>query len=300
MKPGWISEAKAIFLTLNSCNTRVIRADCNVDLFWKMVERNKVNVLIIKSIDVFETLKSKSIQEVDLKYVRMIAVTGQHLSPKLASDLQKLIPNGIVQSNYGMSEIACGVTDGNLRKPSSVGRLIKNIEARVVDENGKKLDPNETGEIQVRPIAPFFGYYNNEKLTQESVTDDGFYKTGDIGYIDDECYVFLVDRKKSLISYRGEWINQKDIENIVMENVKEIQGVCVVDVESDEHGVIPVIAIVRSKGVDLSENDILDVIQQHHPIKFETKVFFFDSLPITISGKYRKHIVREQILRAMH
>jgi len=299
MKPGWISEAKTIFWTLVPKNTRIIRAEFTIDNFLKMIEKYKINVLIIKPIDIFDAVKSNTINTVNLSTLRMVASTGQHLSVKLAKEFQQYIPNGMIMSSYGMSEIASGVTNGIMQKQGSVGKLNKNTEVRVVDDAGKQLGLNEVGELHVKLLAPFAGYYKNEQLTKENLTDDGYFKTGDIGYLDEECNVFLVDRKKYLISYRGEWLNQSDIEKIVFENVKGINGVCVVDVESDEHGVIPVIVIVPDKKAELNEQDIIDIVQKNSTVKFETKVFFFDKLPLTVSGKYKKYIVRDMVLKVM-
>lgn len=94
-------------------------------------------------------------------------------------------------------------------------------------------------------------------------------------------------------------LNQWDVEKIIIDNVKGITAVCVVDVESDKHGVMPYIAIVPEKGVTLSESDIVKTVMEHHPFEFETGVFFFDKLPDTISGKFKKHLVREMILKEL-
>lgn len=303
LRPGWQSEGLALFHALIGTHTRVIRAEQSIDSFLEMVQKHQVQIAFMAPKDIYAAIRSPVIKNVDLTSLMLISSGGNHLSDKVRLEFQKYIKEGTVNSSYGISDLCAKIAMapfGTLNPSGSVGKIAGNMEARVIDDEGKRLGPGEIGEFYVRPmVTKFAGYYNNDKLSKESVDEEGFFKTGDVGYIDPEGNFFIVDRKKYLITYRGSWINTSQIEKIVLENVTGIEGVCVVDVEDAENGIIPVIAIIPEKGVSLEAKDVIETVHKHHEIKFETKVFFFDSLPITISGKYIKYRIREMVKKLM-
>lgn len=302
MRPGWHSIAILLFWTLTSNLTVVVRAKWTIDQFLLMIAKHKINAIFTKPKDIFVAIKSPIIEKVSLDALKLVASTGEHMSAKVGEQIQKYVKNGIVQSLYGVSDVGGAITSIAYGKcpEGSVGKVGRNVQMKIIGENGKNLYPNEIGEIYVKYIyANFSGYYQNEKLTKECVDADGYFKTGDIGYVDESGNVFLVERKKYLISYRGEWINQSVIEKAVLDNVPGCDSVCAVDVEDEINGVIPIIAIIPEKGASLDEQEILKVARASHDFSFETKVMFFDKLPMTISSKFRKHLVRDLILKRL-
>lgn len=302
MRPGWYSIAILVFWTLTKSLTVVIRAKYTIDDFLHMISKHKVNAVFTKPKDIFVALKSKTINEVSLDSLKMVVSTGEHLSVKIGDAMQKYVKNGIVCSLYGVSDVGGALTTISYGKgpPGCVGKIGRNNLVKIIGEHGENLGPNEIGEIYIKNIyADFSGYYQNEKLTKDSVDFDGFFKTGDIAYVDETGNVFLVERKKYLISYQGEWINQSMIEKAVLENVPGCDSVCAVDVEDEVNGVIPIIAIIPEEGASLDEKEILKVIRASHNFPFETKVMFFDKLPMTISSKFRKHLIRDLILKRL-
>lgn len=301
MEPGWHSELILSFLVLIKHCVHVIRAHYTIDDFLLMLEKHKIQIVYIKPKDIFQMIKSETIQKVNLDNLIIVASTGEHMSIKMASDLQKYIPNGMITSAYGISDVGMALTEPSELEGfvhQLVGRVRSGVEFIVVDDEGNRLGVKEIGELCLKSsVVPFPGYYKNEKLSKESVTSDGFFYTGDLGYLDEDGNVFLIERKKFNIPYRGKLLNQGDVERIILENVKGIVAVCVVDVESDEHGVMPYIAIIPEKGVTLAETDIIKTVMEHHPFEFETRVFFFEKLPMTVSAKFKKHLVRDMIMK---
>lgn len=301
-QPGWHSEFiyMAGVLLRNCC--RVIRVNYTIDEYLRILEKYKVTAAMVKPKDIFEMLKTDTIKKVDLSELLFVMSAGQHLSSKLAKEFQEYIPNGILLSLYGNSEFGGGTaepSDLDPDTPGLVGKVKKNFKYYVLNEAGNRLAPNELGEICMTSNAPFAGYYNDEKLSKACLTPDGFYYSGDMGYLDEDGNIFLSDRKKFNISYKGKVINQWEIEKIIIENIQGVSEACVVDAESDKHGVIPYIAIVPEKGVTLNGTNIINTIMKHHLFTFETKVFFFDKLPITISGKYKNYLIRDMILKQL-
>lgn len=301
-KPGWSLENNLAFGALFHPYTRVITAkDFTIDEFLQMIERQKINLVAIKPKDIFAAIRSKSIKTVDLSSLRLVGSGGQHLSAKIADEFRSYMKNGMLINVYGTSDVGITITSVTFgkTKPGSVGQINANVTLRVVNEDGDNVGPMEMGEIYVKSNVPFAGYYKNEAMTSEALDDQGYYKTGDIGYVEEDGNVYLVDRKKFLISYGGEFLNQSEIEKIVMDHVTGVEGVCVVDIEHEEYNVVPIICIIPEKDAKLDEQEIIKTVHKYYKRSFYTRVFFVNDMPLTISGKYKKYLVREQILKLM-
>lgn len=302
MRPGWHSTCITIFWILINNLTAVIRAHYTIDQFLQMLEKHKVNGASIKPKDVFAAVKSDTIKQVSLESLEILSSSGEHLSTKLANEMQTYLKNGVVKSLYGMTDIGGAITTiaYGPNAPGSIGKIGRNVQLKIVSENGEILGPNEIGEIYAKfTYADFSGYYQNERLTNESKDAEGFFKTEDMAYVNEDGDVFLVERKKFLISYGGEWINQSDIERAVLDNIPGCAGVCAVNVADEVHGEIPIVAVIPEEGRTLDEQEILKVVRASHSFPFETKVMFFDKLPMTISSKFRKYLVRDLILERL-
>lgn len=285
-------------------HTIVIRANYTIDQALTLLEKHKVNIVLAKPKDIFSMMKHEMISKVDLSNIRLVITTGEHLSAKVANDFMKFVPNGRIASLYGMTDMGgsiCDASDDKAGLNNYVGKVRGGMEMIVIDDQGNHVGPGEIGELCVKSIeAPFSGYYRNEKLTQASLNSDGFFYTGDMGCIDVDGNVFVTERKRFFISYDGKLLNQSEVERIVLENVQGVSGVCVVDVDSDKHGAIPYIAIIPEQGNTLVESEIIETVMKHHEFEFETRIFFFEKLPMTISGKFKKHLVRELIMAKLN
>lgn len=302
LTPGWQTESVIIFHSLQKNHTRIIRATYTPEEFLLLLEKYKVFLAFVKPRDIFSMVHSPTMQSVDLSELIFVACFGSHLTKKVADQFEKYLPAGMVISLFGMSEFGMSIaeiSDIEERVPNLVGKVKRNIHFRVRGETGKYLGPNEIGEFCVKADASFSGYYRDAEGLKEKLTDDGYFFTGDMGYLDEAGNIFLIDRRKYYFSYRGKIINQTQVELIVSEHLDGIEAVCVVDMEHKEHGLIPVIAVVVHKNCTVEENEIIETVMKHHPFEFETKVFFFDKFPLTISGKIKKHLVREMITKKM-
>lgn len=256
-----------------------------------MLEKHKVNGASIKLKDVFAAVKSDTIKQVSFESSEILSSSGEHLSTKLANEMQVFLRHDRYWGSYYHYRIY------GPNAPGSIGKIGRNVQVKIVGENGKNLGPNKIGEIYVKFIyAEFSGYYQNERLTNESRDAEGFFKTEDMAYVNEDGDVFLVDCKKFLISYGGEWINQNYIERAVLDNIPGCVGVCAVNVANEVNGEIPIVAVIPEEGTTLDEQEILKVVRASHSFPFETKVMFFDKLPMTISSKFRKYLVRDLIL----
>jgi acyl-CoA synthetase (AMP-forming)/AMP-acid ligase II len=161
---------------------------------------------------------------------------------------------------YGLTEtngVGCGnFTENYLAKPTSTGAATKPlVDLAILDDDGKPVPQGERGEVCIRTIANFNGYWENEAATNEAFTDDGYFRTGDIGYLDEDGYLFIVDRKKDIIIRGGENISCPEVEAAVYEH-DEIIELSVFGIMDERYGEVPGIVYFTKDGATVSGDDL--------------------------------------------
>ncbi|HZV09274.1 MAG TPA: fatty acid--CoA ligase family protein, partial [Novosphingobium sp.] len=157
----------------------------------------------------------------DLASVRNVASGGQALPVNLLAQMRAACPQAVMGTGYGMTEcagaIAQAVGEEFVRKPASAGRVLPLVEARIVSPQGAVLPAGEAGEILVRGAQVMRGYWNRPEDTAAVLAPDGWLHTGDVGMIDEEGYIFIVDRKKDMVISGGENIYCAEVERVLGE-----------------------------------------------------------------------------------
>ena len=173
----------------------------------------------------WDVLHKAKLSEADLSGLRNVASGGQALPVNLLEEIRAVCPQAAMGTGYGMTEcsgaIAQAVGDDFTRQPSSAGRVLPLVDVRIEAPDGSILPHGATGEIIVRGAQIMQGYWNRPEDTAAVLSDDGWLKTGDVGYVDDEGYVFIVDRKKDMVISGGENIYCAEVERAM----GEISGV---------------------------------------------------------------------------
>lgn len=209
------------------------------------------------------TLKSERFSQTNLSSVKTFVCAGSKLPINSALEFSKHLPNGVIVNVYGMSEMAGTTAMGLVTAKSngSVGCIQVNTQAKIVDEDGNAVGENEYGEIHLKPAYPFLGYLKNEKATLNSLDEDGFFKTGDIGYFDsDSGTLFLVDRNKEMIKYCSSQIAPSEIEEHLIQH-PSIKAVCVVGIPDQEAGELPAAVIVKQNDdAPISRDDVKQMV----------------------------------------
>jgi O-succinylbenzoic acid--CoA ligase len=192
---------------------------------------------------------------------------------------------------YGSTETSSFITallkDEIIIKPNSAGRAIPTNEIFIFDSEGNDLKPFEIGEIIIRSNALMSGYLNEDETKQ--VLKDGFYHTGDIGYLDEDGYLFVEGRKNFLISTGGENVNPIEVEKALLQHPL-IAEAAVFPLKDKEWGEIIAAAVVKKVNSDeLSYDDIKTFLTgKISGFKIPKKIFFEDQLPKTELGKIEK------------
>lgn len=133
---------------------------------------------------------------------------------------------------------------------------------KIIDENGQRCGINTNGELRIKPRFKIVGYHKNKQLTEECIDEEGFFMTGDIAHIDQDGFLYIVDRKKFMILHPdGVWVYPSDIEEMLRKS-KGIEKVCVAGVPfNDNISEVPAAAIVREKGSNITEADVHQMIK---------------------------------------
>jgi 4-coumarate--CoA ligase len=239
--------------------------------------------------------KHPVVDNYDLSALRWILSGAAPLSADLAIECGRRLGCEVVQG-YGMTELSpvSHATPSGMFKPGSVGVTVPNTEVRIVDPSGSPLGVDQDGEVWVRGPQVMKGYLNNESATKSTIDADGWLHTGDIGHIDADGHLFVVDRLKELIKYKGFQVPPAELEALLLTH-PQIADAAVIGLADDEAGEIPVAYVVLKPGQDATAADIqrfvADKVAHYKQIR---KLIFVDAIPKSASGKILRRVLRDQ------
>lgn len=218
--------------------------------------------------------------------LRLVLLGGAAATPDLLRMCRQL--NIPIATTYGMSETASQVATTlpgqAMYKPGTVGKPLMFTSVRVVDDHGQDVPPNTEGEIVVKGPTVMHGYYKDREATKQTLRDGELY-TGDIGYLDDEGDLWLLQRRSDLIVSGGENIYPAEIETVIRQH-PAVQSVCVVGLPSEEWGQQVAAAVVLHQDKNLTP-EVLETYTRERLAGYKQPrvIQFVDELPMTASGK---------------
>ncbi len=205
---------------------------------------------------------------------------------------------GKLLEGYGLSEASpvVAVNRPNKQKPKSVGPAIPGVTVKIVDEDMVELPRGEIGEIIFKGDNVMRGYWKRPEATAETIVN-GWLKTGDLGYMDEDGFIFIVDRKKDLIICKGINIYPREIEEILMTN-PHIKAAAVIGIKDDKSGEVPVAYVELEEGADIDEAAIKRYLKEHLAnFKVPKAVYIVDELPKNATGKVLKRLLKERLAK---
>ena len=230
----------------------------------------------------------------DLSSVRLAVSGAAPLPGEVLDQFQERF--GItIWEGYGLTESAPAVTTtavGNAAKPNSIGLPLPGIEIRLVDEGGEDAEEGDPGEIWINGPNVFVGYWNRPEDTAQ-VLEDGWLKTGDIAYRDEDGYLYIVDRKKDLIIVSGFNVFPKEVED-ALERHPRVEEAAVVGISDERTGEAVQAWVVPSQGASLSPEELLAFVRDHLArFKQPKEIRVVDELPHHVTGKVLRRALRE-------
>ena len=229
-----------------------------------------------------------------LRSLEMLASVGAPLHLEHKDRLNLLLPNRFCEI-YGLTEGFVTILDRDdaLRKAGSVGVPIPFCDMRIVDAAGQDCETGEVGEILGRGPITMPGYYRRDDLSAD-VLRDGWVHTGDLGYVDQDGYLYLVDRQKDMIDSGGVKIYPKDVEEVAARH-PAVREVAVFGVPHEKWGETPVAALILEPGVTVSAEELRDWINERVAARYQRvdRVEIMSDFPRNIAGKTLKRQMRE-------
>lgn len=235
-----------------------------------------------------------------LKRLHVVFCGGDSLPRKLQEDFNKVMKeNGStcqMFEGYGLTEGVCVnvVNTFAHNKPGSIGYPISGAEFKIVDENGKELPRGEIGEICLKSPAVMNGYYHDEAATKEALRDGWLY-TGDLGYMDEDNFIFFKQRKKRVVKVSGVGVFPTEIERLV-ESVPGVEACCAIQIPDPRlQNAIKIFVVAKFFDEVGMRNDIMDTCRKYL-IRWAVpkEIEFVDSLPKTLLGKIDFKVLQQQ------
>jgi len=273
--------------------TYVVERAFAPEAFIATVERERVTHTMLVPSQIIAILNAKRFDAARLVSLEMILSLGAPLHQEIKGRLNELLPRRFYEL-YGLTEGFLTVLDRDdaLRKPGSVGVPPPFYAMRIVGDDGRDLPTGAVGEIVGRGPITMPGYYNRPEETNQALRDGWLY-TGDLGYVDADGFLYLVDRKKDMIDSGGVKVYPKDIEEVAARH-PAILEVAVFGIPHDKWGETPVAAVVlRTKG-GATADEMRDWINARVAAKYQRvdRVLVLDEFPRNAAGKTLKRELR--------
>lgn len=285
---------------LASGSTVVVLSKFELDEMLMTIEKYSVNYLplvppiLVALVNNADAIKKKY----NLRSLTNVLSGGAPLSKEVIEGFVDKYPNVMIVQGYGLTESTGigGSTDTleESKRYGTAGMLSPSMEGKIVDaESGRVLGVNETGELWLRGPTIMKGYFNNQEASVATLTSDGWLKTGDLCYIDEDGFIFVVDRLKELIKYKGYQVPPAELEAVLLTH-PEISDAAVIPFPDKDAGQVPMAYVVRKTKGSLSDSEIMNfVAKQVAPYKRIRRVAFVDSIPKNPSGKIlRKDLIK--------
>ena len=276
--------------------SNVITAKPTPENLLPLIARHRISSFFAPPTVWIALLRSPLFDRTDLSSLKKGYYGASIMPVEVLRELATRLPNVRLWNLYGQTEIAPLATmlgpDDQLRKPGSCGRAVLNVETRVVDERLRDVAPGEVGEIVHRSPHLMLGYFHDDERTR-SAFEGGWFHSGDLGTIDADGYISVVDRKKDMIKSGGENVASREVEEAIY-RLAQVSEVAVVGIAHPRWVEAVVAVVVVKSGHTLAADEVLaHCAAQLASFKAPKRVVFVDSLPKNPSGKLLKRELRQ-------
>jgi len=273
--------------------TVIIKRHFTPQEYLETIEKYKVTIIETSATFLNFMLQECDINKYDLSSLKSYYTGGERVSPSLLKAYHKRdIP---LSQIFGMTEtsiVTWLATEDATRKVGSVGKPVLHGELRVVDPDMQPIKPGEIGEILVKGPILMSGYWNRPEITNE-VVKDGWLHTGDLATVDDEGFIYIVDREKDMFISGGENIYPTEIEKVLLTNPK-IWDVAVFGVPDERWGEVGKALVILKKNETMSAADVIGFLTDKiGKFKIPNYVEFVDRFPRTATGKIQKYLLAQ-------
>jgi 4-coumarate--CoA ligase len=283
-------------LGLSAGATIVTMPRFDLEQFLALHQEHKLTRAFVAPPMVVALAKHPIVDNYDLSSLKTIFSGAAPLSAELAIECGERLDCEVVQG-YGMTELSpvTHATPPGKFKPGSAGMTVPNTSVRIVDPgSGDDLGLDQDGEVWISGPQAMKGYLNNPEATAATIDKDGWLHTGDIGHIDSDGHLYVVDRLKELIKFKGFQVPPAELEALLLTHPK-VADAAVIGIPDDEAGEIPAAYVVLKADQQATEDEIKEFVAgQVATYKRLGKVTFLDAVPKSASGKILRRVLRDE------
>ncbi|GMM92037.1 class I adenylate-forming enzyme family protein [Qipengyuania sp. MTN3-11] len=269
----------------------------------RLIQDEKVSYFAGVPLMTYEMATHPEREKFDVSSCSGFAAGGAPRPVEHVTKIKDAFPTGNPLLGYGLTEtngVGCGNFNENyLAKPASTGKPSRPlVDLAILDDDGNPVPQGQIGEVCLRTVCNFLGYWNNEEATRAAFTDDMYFRTGDLGRLDEDGYLFIVDRKKDIIIRGGENITCIEVEDAIYAH-PDVAECSVFGLPDERYGEIPAAVFLPREGTSLDADALRDFLEGRIA-PFKVPVHFWqaeDKLPRLGTQKVDKRAVRDNFAR---
>jgi len=306
-----IAGIQAMMPSIYGGRTLVLMRQFEVKEWMRMVQEERANRAMLVPTMLKWVIDDPDFKDYDLSSLKVITYGAAPMPFKVIKKAIELMPWVYFINAFGQTETASTITtlgpeDHRIegteeererklkRLTSSIGRPLPDVEVMIVDEGGQAVVPGEVGEIWAKGPRIMSGYWQDKEKSAQALTADGWLRTGDMGWMDEDGYIYLAGRGDDMIIRGGENISPEEVEDVIRTH-RKVEDAAVIGVPDDEWGEEPKAIVVLKDGQNSTPDEIMEHCRsQLAGFKRPRSVVFVASLPRNPMGKVLRHQLREE------
>lgn len=304
-----IAGVQAVMAAIYGGRTIVLQRQFDEEEWMKLVQEEKVNRAMMVPTMLKRLMDKPTFKDYDLSSLQVITYGAAPMPLEVIKKAILEFPTTRFINAFGQTETASTITmlppdahdihegdpdyEVKMKRLGSIGKPLPDVEVRIVDEDGKDVTVGENGEIVARGDRLMKGYWNRDEATKETLRGGWLY-TGDLGYWDDEGYIFLSGRAKDFLKRGGEMIAPEEVEQIIMSH-PAVDEAAIIGIPDVEWGERVRAIVVKKPGMELTAEEVIEHCRPRMAgFKRPEDVIFIDELPRNPMGKVLKRVLREE------
>ena len=306
-----VAGTQAVMAAIYGGRTLAMMRQFEVKDWMQTVQDQKANRAMLVPTMLKRVVDEQDFDKYDLSSLRVITYGAAPMPFEVIKKAIEMFPGVMFINAFGQTETASTITslgpedhvitgseeekEKKLKRlQSSIGKPMPDVQIKIVDENGNEVPTGEVGEILAKGPRVMSGYWKDEEKTKKALTSDGWLRTSDKGYVDEDGYIFLAGRGDDMIIRGGENISPEEVEDALYAHPK-VDECAVIGVPDPEWGQEPKAVVVLKKGETSTADDIMEFCRQKlSSFKRPRYVVFVDELPRTSTGKVLKRDLRDK------
>jgi len=278
--------------------TQVLQPRFDADRYLELIDERRVSLAYAVPTMLLRCLEQPRIETGSFESLRLLMYGTAPMPAPAIRKLAEHMPSTFLINLYGLTEggaAVCSLSPDQARqRPDSIGKPMPPTELRIVDEAGAPVSPGAEGEIQLRSAGGQRSYWRDEEATAQTWNEEGWLSTGDLGRLDEEGFLYLVDRKKDLIIVGGHNVSAPEVEAALIEHPR-VREAALVGIQHPKLGEVPWAFVVPSDGAEPPAGELEQFLRERlADYKVPRSYSFVDELPRNALGKVLKRVLREQ------